>query len=394
MRITLVQPYITTKATPKQYYNIQSFGLAAELCKLGHEVVILTSNLVRAEVRTLFDRRRRFVDDAPAGFKIIYLPTLAQPGGIPLMPTLAGEIHRSAPDVVQAAEDSQISSLIAVRWGKANRVPTTIYQGMYSEALRHARLRRAYAETLGRVVYRDASAFICKSNAARSFVIGRGVDPDRASVIPVGFKRSNYAKCEEDDALRGYFSSRKEKILLSVGRLVPEKGYDVALRAMKKLVGAHPEIGFVILGDGPEYDRLMGISLDLGISEDVRIVREKILNTEMNKMYGSAYLYLIPSTYEIFNMTMLEALACGSPVIASREGGMQDVVRNGETGFLFEKNDDNELAKRIEEAVVDPELRRTLSEHAMSDASNYDWSIIAKRFETLYKQLLETGRPL
>lgn len=390
MRITLVQPYITTKAIAKQYYNVQSFGLASELCRIGHDVTILTSNLVRPEVRGVVDRRQRFEERSPAGFEIVYLPTIGDPGGIPLMPTLAREIAGSRPDIVQAAEDSHISSLIAVRWGKAHGVPTTIYQGMYSENLRHAGIRRAYAQTLGQVAYRDASAFICKSNAARSFVISRGVKPERAVVVPVGFKRSSYTRCE-DDSLRRYFPAGKDKILLSVGRLVAEKGYDVALRAMKRIVGGYPEVGFVILGDGPEYDKLIGMAKDLDLVDHVRIVREKVLNTEMNHIYSSAYLYLIPSTYEIFNMTMLEALACGSPVLASREGGMQDVVRHGKTGFLFEKNSDEELAKYIEETLVSPDLRRSLSEEAMRDVSDYDWSTIAKRFEMLYKHLLETG---
>ncbi|MEN6372616.1 MAG: glycosyltransferase family 4 protein [Armatimonadota bacterium] len=386
MRITLVQPYITTKSIPKEYYNIQSFGLSAELIKRGFDVTILTTNLIRPEVRSYKDRLRRFEENMN-GLKVVYIPTLATPGALPIFPTLPMEIIKSKPDIVQAAEDSQLATLSAVMCCKAARIPLAVYQGMYSFTYSHVHIRKLYSRTAGQVVYKLANAFVCKSNAAKEYVIAQGVRPERAHVVPVGFKKSNYSRLD-DGSLQKYVKHSGGKILISVGRLNYEKGFDTAILAMKNVVKRFPDTSYVIFGDGPEHNKLTRLIEENGLTDNIFIVTEKILNTKMSFIYSGAYLHLIPSTYEIFNMTMLEALACGTPVIACKVGGMKDTIKHGATGFLFTPDSVDELTDYICELLEDEEKWKTLSRQAQTDMDNYDWAVIADRFMHTYEKMV------
>jgi len=121
---------------------------------------------------------------------------------------------------------------------------------------------------------------------------------------------------------------------------------------------------------------------------NVFIYTKPVPKEDMKLLYSSAYLYLIPSTYEIFNMTMIEALACGCPVIASREGGMRDVVKHGEFGFLFEKRNKSALAEYIKVLLKDEKKRNGFSKAAEKAMDDYDWSVLARKFDDVYKQLV------
>jgi glycosyltransferase involved in cell wall biosynthesis len=386
MRITFLQPYLVTKPLTQEYYNIQAFGLATELVKLGHEVTILTSNPAISDGKAGIKRLSR-MEEVINGFKVVYLPTLGDPFGIPLFPTLCREIFLTKPDVVQCAGAEQIATLVALLVCKLMRKPCVVYQGMYRTDMSHKFLRTLHYKTIGRILFSYADMFICKSTAAKEFILSHGTDPKRTIVIPVGLARESYHRVEPI-ALEKYTRGRRaEKVLLSVARLVPEKGLDTAILAVKEVVSEFPDVVYLIVGSGSQFSELSKLIKDNGLEGNVFIYTEPVPKEDMKLLYSSVYLYLIPSTYEIFNMTMIEALACGCPVIASREGGMQDVVKHGEFGFLFEKTNKSALAEYIKVLLKDEEKRNRFSKAAEKAMDDYDWSVLARKFDDVYRQL-------
>jgi len=100
----------------------------------------------------------------------------------------------------------------------------------------------------------------------------------------------------------------------------------------------------------------------------------------------------MPSLYESFGMVALEAMACGTPVIASRVGGLTYTVRDGETGFLVPERDPKALAARLEQLLTDDVLRRRMGERAAKVAAEYSWTVVTDAIEALYEELLAERR--
>lgn len=384
MRITLVQPYITSSAG-REFYNIQSFGLSKELVKHASEVIILTSNLVWQSANRNFNPFRRY-EEVIDGFKVVYLPTLGDSLSQPLMPTLILELARTEPDVVQVADDFQLSTLATVIWSLFSTKPVFVYQGMYGYVSSLPWLHKLYLALLGKIVYRFSKAFIAKTEAAKEFLVSHGVKPNKIKVVPVGFVRERYYEAK-GNILKKLTNINQGKILLNVGRLAPEKDQKTLILAMEVIRKRHPDTYLIILGDGPQKSNLLGLIKKKGLQKCVFIISQKIPNDKMNLIYSESFLCLIPATYEIFNMTMLESLACGRPVIACNTGGMADVIKGGVDGYLFDKHDYTAVAKYVCLLLEDQDKYREFCLNAKRESEKFDWQILAKEFIEFYERI-------
>lgn len=383
MKITLIQPYIAS-SLDRQFYNIQSFGLAKELVKHGYRVTILTSNLVWQSADTSFDPFKRY-EEVIEGFKVVYLPTLGDPLRQPLMPTLIWELAKTEPDLVQAAGDFQFSTLATVIWSLFSTKPVFVYQGMYGYVSSLPWLHKLYLALLGKIVYQFTEGFVAKTRAAKEFLVSQGVKSNKIRVVPVGFEREKYSEAN-GEMLRKLTNINQGKILLNVGRLVPEKDQKTLVLAMEIISKRHPDTYLVILGDGPQKSNLSGLIKKKGLQKFVFIISPKIPNEKMNLVYSESFLCLIPATYEIFNMTMLESLACGRPVIACNTGGMADVIKHGVDGYLFDKHDYTAVAKYVCSLLEDQNRYREFCQNAKRESEKFDWEVLAKEFIEFYER--------
>ena len=171
-------------------------------------------------------------------------------------------------------------------------------------------------------------------------------------------------------------------ILLNVARLVPEKNQRIIILALREILQQFNDIYLVIIGDGPEKNNLLALIRKCALNNNAFIYSRKIPNKYMNEIYSDSFLYLIPSTYELFNMTMLEAMACGLPVIANNEGGMADVILNNNSGFLIDGNDYKVFAKYVCNLLRNKQKYDNLRNNSKKLSFRYDW----KLFFTSYTQ--------
>jgi glycosyltransferase involved in cell wall biosynthesis len=188
-------------------------------------------------------------------------------------------------------------------------------------------------------------------------------------------------------------------IVLQLGRLVPRKGVDDVVRAFARVHDALPAARLVIVGGEsdrpdplvtPEIGRLRAIARELGVAEAI-IFGGRCDRSRLRDWYGAADVFATMPWYEPFGITPVEAMACGTPVIGARVGGIAHTVVHGETGFLVPARDAEALADRMLLLLRDDALRRRLGAQGIERARrHFTWSTVVDRFEALFLELVGT----
>lgn len=162
--------------------------------------------------------------------------------------------------------------------------------------------------------------------------------------------------------LRTALQAEGKFVLLVVAHLIKEKGVDIAVRALAEL----PDARLWIVGEGPEEGALRSLIAELGLKDRARLLG---LQAQVEAYLQSADCFVCPSLWgEAAGLVIIEAQACGTPVIASRVGGIPEYVADGRAGILFTPGDHRELARCVRRLVDDPALRRRFAEQARADA--------------------------
>jgi glycosyltransferase involved in cell wall biosynthesis len=172
--------------------------------------------------------------------------------------------------------------------------------------------------------------------------------------------------------------------MISVGRLSPEKGQAGLLQAFAKLRPRHPELQLRLVGDGPDRASLETLVKELGLSDAVTFVG-RLPEEETLAEIARANLLVLPSFMEGLPIVLMEAMAAGVPVIASRIAGIPELVEDDETGLLFTPSNWNELASRIDLLLGDDVLRTRLAEKGKAKvASEFDTRKSAQELARLF----------
>lgn len=236
-----------------------------------------------------------------------------------------------------------------------------------------------------------------------------GADPGKIAIIPPGVDLERFRPMDRAEALARTGYDPCDRLLLFVGRMDPVKGLDTLLRAMHEVVRREPAMLehaclCVVGGQKPEDEAAVDAEIEhihalrrqLGLGDFVRFVG-MLSQDDLPHWYNAAEVVIVPSRYESFGMVALEAMACGTPVIATDVGGLATLVRDGRTGFLVPDGDPIALANKLLPLLALPEIHDTLGEHGMATAEAYGWPSIAERVEALYEDVLASHvrrRPL
>jgi D-inositol-3-phosphate glycosyltransferase len=209
-----------------------------------------------------------------------------------------------------------------------------------------------------------------------------GAATSRIAVIPCGVDTELFRPADRE-AAREALGVAPGPLLLYVGRLAPIKGLDTLLDALARVRAGGRAIQLLVVGgdadepaDGHEADLRRRITA-LGLHDTVRFVPAQPQHV-LPAYYAAADVSLLPSYYESFGMVALEAMACGSPVIASRVGGLTTTVRDGVTGFLVPEGNVAALAERIETLIDDADLRWRMGMEGVRWAAEHRWPCVAE----------------
>jgi len=175
--------------------------------------------------------------------------------------------------------------------------------------------------------------------------------------------------------------------ILFMGRLCKEKGLDVLIRALPKIIQIVGPTLLIVAGSGNDQKNLVDLVKEEKLEDLVRFLG--FLSGEKKEaILQRSSLVVVPSRYESFGIILLEAMAYGKPVVASRIGGIPEIVRDRETGLLFEVGDVTGLADRIIELIEKPDLRKKIGDAGRKLAERYSWSVIADQTIALYQDCI------
>jgi len=225
-------------------------------------------------------------------------------------------------------------------------------------------------------------------------------DSNKITVIPPGVDTSHFYPIPADEARAAIGIQPHDRMILFVGRIEPLKGIETLIRAIVLLYKNHIISGcphyLAIVGGDPnltpementEMARLQALCRELGVDDLVLFLGKRAQDT-LPYYYSAADVVVMPSHYESFGMVALEAMACGTPVIASQVGGLAFLVQDGITGYSIPDDNPQALADKLSLLVCNPDLRNKLGQQAADYARQYDWEIIAQRIANVYQEML------
>jgi D-inositol-3-phosphate glycosyltransferase len=227
-----------------------------------------------------------------------------------------------------------------------------------------------------------------------------GANPAKISVVPCGVDLSLFAPKDKTEAKAFIGVPPQQRLVLFVGRIEPLKGIDTLIRAVDIVLQRHTDwkksLALLIIGGSPddspetrskEMNRLQELREELGLTDWIAFLGAKAQDT-LPYYYSAADVLVVPSHYESFGMVALEAMACGTPVIASKVGGLSLSVQDGVTGYLVPDRDPMSLAGRIEWILSNPQLAAVIGQQASEWARRFRWPSVANRIQEIYEEVL------
>ncbi len=226
-------------------------------------------------------------------------------------------------------------------------------------------------------------AVISVSRAADSFIKMLTPPETPRYVIPNGVDVEAYRPGQEDP----------EPTVLFVGRLVARKGPHILVKAFAEVVKEVKDAKLVIVGRGYMEPILKILIEKLGLSKSVKLLGYVTEEKKISE-YRRSWVVATPSTFgESFCIVAIEAMACGKPVVASRVGGLQEIVIDGETGFLTEPRNARDIAEKLTLLLTDKKLRHTMGKRAREIAvERYSWRAVTLRILEVYKKILNSRK--
>lgn len=213
----------------------------------------------------------------------------------------------------------------------------------------------------------------------------------KIKIIPPGVDTAHFYPIPVDEAKEYIGMPRDEKMILFVGRIEPLKGIDTLIHAIAQMRKADvlsrcPHYLYIIGGNpeacgedaSKEMQRLQALCAELDLHDLVLFLGKRDQDS-LQYYYSAAEMVVMPSHYESFGMVALEAMACGTPVIATQVGGLQHLVQDGETGFVIPNGDPDALEEKITVLICKEELKDQMSRNSVAYAQTLNWDVIAKK---------------
>lgn len=370
MKLCIVVPYFTP------YVRGNEYGLAESLTKLGYDVTIIASR-----GKAPREVKKDFSGEFDFDFKVKYLPTLLDIGDNPIVSGLDLE----GCDVALLQEDYPFICHKAYREAKKHEIKTVLSsERTYYPGGIKGTILKALDKLKNDKLREGVDVLTAHCSAAKEFMERELGVKKEIEVIHVGVDTTLFRPMEPT----GKYLLEGEFKILTVARLHRYKGIKYLIEAMKLLKYQMPEAKLYVLGKGPEEESLKKLVNEFGLERKVEFIRKAIPNYEMPFLYRECDVYVQPSIIEPYGIAVLEVMACGKPVVGTKVGGMLDTIKDGETGFIVEHGNAEEIADRI--MILKDENKRAGMEIRAREwvVENFDWMVIGKRYQEILEDLV------
>jgi len=236
-----------------------------------------------------------------------------------------------------------------------------------------------YEKTISRWIITNSDKIITVSNAVMRHALNLGASYEKIKVIPNGVDLKEFNP--------GEYRKTEEKRIVFVGRLFPNKGIQYLIEAAPVILSRYPNVEFIIIGKGPMEAELKKLIGRLNLEHAFRFLG---IVPSVSEIMRQCNIFVRPSLTEGMPLTILEAMACGLPVIASKIPGTSEIVKDGETGILIKPGDVKQLSNAIIKLIEDEDYARRIKERAYEFIKNhYSWDRIAEEYLKTYNEVLK-----
>jgi len=227
---------------------------------------------------------------------------------------------------------------------------------------------------------RNWNAIIANSNTTRDKLVQHGINKNKITVIPCGFDPSICSATDKQE--------RTDVSILCVSRLVSYKNINLLIEAVSTISPNIPTLKCKIIGTGPERANLEKLAAEMGISDNIEFCGFVKNHAEVIRKIKSARVLCLPSSVEGFGISLLEAMACGTPYVCSDIPALRETSMNGKGGLFFRRGDKNDLAEKLTSLLSDNQLHETFSKAGPEAAKGRDWPTISTRTEEFYNKII------
>jgi len=234
-------------------------------------------------------------------------------------------------------------------------------------------------------IIRNSLKLIAVSNTVKNELLELGAKPEQIEIIPNSINLENYYRASPKivKQLRARFATNpNNRLIFAIGRLLPRKGFQYLIRAVTLLKDKN--IKLLIAGEGGYRQTLEQLSKDLEITNQV-IFLGKIPKDEVKNFYSSADVTVVPSLYEPFGLVVLEAMACGSPLVCSKVCDFPLIA--GKAALYAQPQNPKDLAKKIQDVLNHPEKAKKKTEYGLKKVKNYAWQPYIEKLEKIYTKI-------
>ena len=332
----------------------QSYNMAKQLAKRGHNVTVLTRRSHGAEKEEMIE------GFSVKRFRIIDLPVLRY---FSHMIFSLREISKLKDADILQCMMLRPNGVIGALAKKLLGIKTVVWlRSSYTDSLRGGIFSRA----LGNFAIRNADLVLTQTEIVRKQVL-EDFPGKNIKAIPNGIdpgKKISHGRS-----------------IVFVGNFIPRKGIPYLMKAMRKLKGAR----LVMVGDGPEMQQTKEMAKGMDVEFVGRVQPEEVKKHLMKRC-----IFVLPSVSgkgEGFPNVILEAMSVGLPVVATRIAGIPEIIEDGRTGFLVNEKNPEELADRMGKLLKDTKLRKRMSENCLKEVKKYSWKNVIKVVESNYRTL-------
>ncbi len=241
-------------------------------------------------------------------------------------------------------------------------------------------LRKIFSKFIDQIV-------LVSYNLRKAFFSFEKMDETKMTVIWNGIDEKRFGRKFEKNRLRSQYRYQQDDLLVGiVARLEPIKNHIMLLRGIRRVLQDVPGCRLLVIGDGSERERLVDLSKELDLQKYVRFFGER---NDIPELLSIIDLFVLVSLSEGISLTLLEAMATGLPIIATKVGGNPELIRDGINGILIESGDENRLVAAIIEMLKNPVKRRTMGQQGYGLFQKYyTLDTSTKQYEQLYQRCL------
>jgi glycosyltransferase involved in cell wall biosynthesis len=361
------------------------YQISLELSKRGHKVSVITSNEVDGKTSAAQEeimqeirvyRHPLFMSKEMREYWFI-------PGVFKLFQKIGA-------DIVHVHGYRCLSSFTAISLAHFKHTPIMFTpHGIYPpKSFSNALIKLSFDHTLGRLMLDFADKIIVLSDHNRRLLLQMGASANKMVIVPNGVNVETYKNLPKNTRTLKELGSQGP-ILIYVGRIDWNKRVEKIVESMPKILKNFPSAKLVIVG--PDYAGCSGALLNLAKKLDVKhslVITGKVSAERLLEFYSVANVFIMPSSYEGFGLSMLEAMTCKIPVIVSPTGGPKDILSHGVNSWFLEEATPEEISESVSSVLTNPQLREKLVKNAFELVkAKYTWEKVVDELEKNYAEL-------